>query len=462
MKEVVSAAFANNSSKKSLQADGHISQYFAQKTANPLAEAFDGKIAMHPGVGGKPLSPSEVTTLVEKLSNLPRSGKSVAYIHVPVCETHCLYCGFYRKPQGKDFSKLYADTLIKEVELWAGREVYTSSPIHAVYFGGGTPTALEAKDLERILLCLKKHLNLANDCEITIEGRLYNFDERKMEACFRGGANRFSLGVQTFDTAIRKKMGRIETKESASKKLELLKSYDNAAVIIDLIYGFPNQTMDIWLEDIAIAHSLKLDGCDCYQLNVYDATPLGKAILDGKVEKAADIKTQSAMFEASVKAMQDNFYRRLSVSHWARTSRERNLYNLYTKGLSSGLFFGPGAGGNLNGNFIINAPDVQKWTELIESGVKPAMMLQKSPKNNMLYKRITEYMEQMWLDFDDIKKEFNIDILKALEQIVKQWESVGLVSLTNNKMILTLSGQFWQVNLAQLILHRLKNVLEDK
>ena len=96
-------------------------------------------------------------------------------------------------------------------------------------------------------------LPLANDCEITVEGRLSNFGPDKMEACFEGGANRFSLGVQSFDTEIRQAMGRVSDRDTLIRQLQLLQSYDQAAVIVDLTYGFPMQTMDRWLADIATA-----------------------------------------------------------------------------------------------------------------------------------------------------------------------------------------------------------------
>ena len=128
-------------------------------------------------------------------------------------------------------------------------------PVHAVYFGGGTPTALEAEDLERLLKAVRTHLPLANDCEMTVEGRLHNFGPEKMEACFAGGANRFSLGVQSFSTKIRRTMGRLASQEEVLRRLELLKSYNQAAVIVDLIFGFPMQSMDVWMDDIAVACS---------------------------------------------------------------------------------------------------------------------------------------------------------------------------------------------------------------
>ena len=280
-----------------------IEKYFARECDDPLANAFDGKIAVHPGVGGGRIAPEDIPGMMAPLLDQPRKGESVAYIHVPFCETHCLYCGFYNQGYRKEESARYADALIKELALWEGRAAQEQGPVHAVYFGGGTPTALEAPDLERLLKAVRRHLPLANDCEVTIEGRLHNFGQDKMEACFEGGANRFSLGVQTFDTKIRQTMARLADREEVLRRLELLMSYQQAAVIVDLIFGFPMQTMDIWLNDIETAKSIGLDGMDCYQLNVYGKTPLGKAIAEGKLPASATIAQQSAMFKAAVEKL---------------------------------------------------------------------------------------------------------------------------------------------------------------
>ena len=232
----------------SVPAEG-LERYFAREGVDPLPYAFEGKIAVHPGLGGSGVEKQDFEATLEPLLAEPRTGKTVAYIHVPFCETHCLYCGFYNKAYREDESRIYADALIQELRLWRGRPGQDAGPVHAVYMGGGTPTALQADDLRRILKEVRAVLPLANDCEITVEGRLSNFGPDKMEACFEGGANRFSLGVQSFDTEIRQAMGRVSDRDTLIRQLQLLQSYDQAAVIVDLIYGFPMQTMERWLAE---------------------------------------------------------------------------------------------------------------------------------------------------------------------------------------------------------------------
>ena len=134
----------------SVPAEG-LERYFAREGVDPLPYAFEGKIAVHPGLGGSGVEKQDFEATLEPLLAEPRTGKTVAYIHVPFCETHCLYCGFYNKAYREDESRIYADALIQELRLWRGRPGQDAGPVHAVYMGGGTPTALQADDLRRIL-----------------------------------------------------------------------------------------------------------------------------------------------------------------------------------------------------------------------------------------------------------------------------------------------------------------------
>lgn len=103
----------------------------------------------------------------------------------------------------------YTNTLIKEFELWNQRAAQNSAPIKALYFGGGTPTALEPHNIKKILDAVRTNLPLAEDCEITFEGRLHGLTDEKLSACVEGGVNRLSIGVQTFNADIRKEMQRL-------------------------------------------------------------------------------------------------------------------------------------------------------------------------------------------------------------------------------------------------------------
>src|SRR5690606_11158364 len=109
----------------------------------------------------------------------------------------------------------FADLVAAEIEHEAAAPVIAGQPVEAVYLGGGTPSALTAEELSRLLRTVRRCLPLAPDCEITVEGRIIHFDPDKVDACLDAGANRFSIGVQSFDTAVRRRQGRRSSNEEA-------------------------------------------------------------------------------------------------------------------------------------------------------------------------------------------------------------------------------------------------------
>ncbi|MGN1281166.1 MAG: radical SAM protein, partial [Succinivibrio sp.] len=305
--------------------------YRAVISDNPLEDAFLQKTQSHISSSMKVVPPPFVPYAIDVLSNVKRTTKSAIYINVPFCQTRCAFCMFYISAYKKEESERYTNNLIREMRMWEKTKAAQSGPIHAVYLGGGTPTALEADDLYRIISTVKECFPLANDCEITVEGRVSYFTDEKIEACLKAGANRFSLGVQSFDTQIRQRLGRISTKEELITSLEHLSSYDEAAVIIDLIFGLPGQDEQSVLDSIKIASELPIDGADLYQLILLEGSPLEKLIKAGKMPEAYDSKGRARMYRAGCELFSKLNFRELSVSHFAKTFRERNLYNVMAK-----------------------------------------------------------------------------------------------------------------------------------
>lgn len=448
--------------ESALGVDAPPPSFFAREGVDPLTRAFDRKLAVHAGFDGVKVPEAEREKLFESLLELPRSGKSTVYVHVPFCETHCLYCGFYNRSFKAGESARYVDALLRELAFWRGRPAQEVGPVHALYLGGGTPTALNAPDLRRLLDGLRSFLPLANDCEITVEGRIHNFTPEKMEACLEAGANRFSLGVQTFHTDLRRSMGRLASREQVLDSLRRLRGYDQAAVVVDLIYGFPNQSMDMWLADIRDVLELGLDGVDFYQLNVFGGTPLAKAIERGSLPPAADIPRQAEFFARAVAEMTRARWRRLSISHWGRGSRERNLYNTMVKGPAHCLPFGPGAGGSLHRHFHFIESDYEAWHEAVAEGRKPVRMLMRPKPLANLAKGIAGEMEFGRLDLEAVGKGSGYPTSEILDPLVEQWDRAGLVERDGSWLTLTLAGQFWHVNLAKLMIEYLQQRIERK
>lgn len=430
----------------------HKRPLLANEGVDPLRYAFDKKSAVHAGLGGSSLSGEQIGDKWNELLSMPRTGKSSIYIHIPFCESRCLYCGFYGHPVKPDSSRLYTDALLKEIGLTRGTPAFAKGPIHAVYLGGGTPTALEGDDLTRILTTVRAELPLANDCEITVEGRIHNFGPEKIEACLAGGANRFSIGVQSFDTRLRQGLGRIAPKEQVLETLSFLKDLDEGAVIIDLIYGLPGQTMEMWEGDLKTLIDLKIDGADLYQLNVFKGSPLYKAIQAGKMERAADLPEQSVYFSRGLEIMEGARYRRLSISHWGASTRERNLYNLLMKQKANCLAFGAGAGGSLSDHFYFIENNLAAYMKAVSGGVKPVVMCMTPPEHYDIVKKLSGELELGRINLKDLGDGRKADLPGMYEPLLSQWEKNGLLVKEGDWATLTRAGQFWQVNLTQALI----------
>lgn len=434
-----------------------------------VSDLFPRKTTAHAVMAGDFIKAEDQPDLLNSLLAKGRKGPAAAYVHLPYCETKCLYCGFFGGRHSLDAGQKYLESLFWEIDAKENLPSTLKEPINALYLGGGTPTALEAKQLYELITKLRKKLPLANDCEITVEGRIFNFDNEKMEACLEAGANRFSLGVQTFNTAIRQSLGRVEPREKLMERLAHLASYNQAAVVIDLIYGLPGQSIADWHDDINTFLTLPLDGVDLYQLKVFPDSALAKAIKNGKIAPVAPDSSLVDYFTTGNEIMKDARFRKLSISHWGRGSRERNIYNPLAKLRTDCLNFGSGAGGALHDYFLFNQSGANDYMNLCQEKRLPFAGLVTPPAAMPVVRTILEGMEICRMDLRELDKAVHLAWPKLeglassdlFATLLDNWESAALISKDGPWVELSSSGQFWQVNLTHALLGWTKLLSEE-
>lgn len=436
--------------------------YFANET-DPLHAAFRAKATVHAGPIGLPMLFGAARSKLEALSAETRTKEAVAYVHVPFCSTRCLYCMFYQNPFDETASHRYAELLEKEFRLWASRPLQsreTGGEISALYFGGGTPSALAPRDIESIVAAARRELPLSGDCEITLEGRVSDMTEDRLEAAARAGVNRLSIGVQTFHGDIRRAMMRVDDRDGILRAIERMARFDEFAVVIDLIYGFPMQTEAVWAEDLEIARNLPIDGIDCYQLNVFSRSPLAKRIKAGTLPPAATLAEAADRFAASDAVLSaDSRWTRISNTHWRRTTKERNRYNTLAKTACDCLAFGSGAGGRIAGHTFMTERRLKAWEERIEAGEKPVFALMKPTPNWHLMRTIASSVEQGPFSLQRIGDAFGVDVDRLAKPLLGQWVRAGLLEKSGDVYVPTTAGMFWHVTLAQFLVSSLTKKL---
>ncbi|MGC3964172.1 MAG: heme anaerobic degradation radical SAM methyltransferase ChuW/HutW [Rhodocyclaceae bacterium] len=407
----------------------------ALRPRDVLPTAFDTRQALMPMWGATPLPPDAWNQRWAVAAAQSINTPALAYLHIPFCANRCVFCGFYRNAWREEHGPVYVDRLIAELEHEAASRPQ-GGRIDAVYFGGGTPTALSAQDLSRLIRAVRSNLPLSDDCEITIEGRISHFDDAKVEACLEAGANRFSIGIQTFDSPLRRRLGRQHGGEEAAAYMRHLAQYD-AVVVADLIFGLPGQDDARWMRDVDIALSLGLDGLDVYAFNCYPSLPINRMIEKGALPAMSDLPTQARHYAWAVRRIEETGWTQLSNSHFGSPSgTERNRYNSAVKSGLDCLAFGSGAGGQRGGLSYQVQGELDAYLATPVQA-KPLGFVAQASANKALFGALQGNLERGELPLALIAG--NV----AAQGFISDWAVRGLLECADGIARLTVGGRFW-------------------
>jgi anaerobilin synthase len=309
----------------------------------------------------------------------------------------------------------------------------------------GTPTALPAAALARLVEGLRAHLPLADYCEITLEGRAYDFGLSKAAAALGAGVNRISLGVQSFDTAIRRRLGRKLSGEEVRAALAELVRLARAKIVCDLIYGLSGQDEATFLHDVDTVAELGLDGATLYALNalnVWRGGPLPRAIAAGTLPPAGPLGRQALAYAAGVARLTAQGLRQASQAHLVRSARERNVYNGGIKRGMPCLPFGPAAGGQAHGIRWRNVIEIERRRALVAEGRAPVEGLSHMPVRYAAQAAVTAGLEAGVLDLAVVER-LAPGFVAATAPLLANWSETGLLVRENDRLRTTTAGAFW-------------------
>ena len=295
------------------------------------------------------------------------------YIHIPFCKSRCIYCGFY-STTNKELKERYVDALIREIHMRKddfarlGTSLSPSST-STVYFGGGTPSSLSVCDIERIVGALESTFN-GTPSEVTLEMNPDDVTKDYMKAVRQMGINRISMGIQTFDDSRLQFIRRRHNASQAEKAVMTIREEGIHNVSIDLMFGFPNQTMDEWVTDIDKAIALHPTHISAYSLMYEEDTPLFRMLQKGEINQIDD-ETSLAMYTELINRLTANGYEHYEISNFAMPGY-RSVHNSSYWHDTPYLGFGAAAHSYNKDTRSWNIPDLKKYIESIESGVLPS------------------------------------------------------------------------------------------
>ena len=361
------------------------------------------------------------------------------YIHIPFCKSRCIYCGFY-STTAEQMKQAYVDAVCREMELRdaiyekEGKDV--GKTIATVYLGGGTPSQLSPTQLQQLFDAIARHYNVKDDAEITIECNPDDVTEEFALLLKELPVNRVSMGAQTFDDERLRFIRRRHTSKQIAAAVARLRENDIQNISIDLMYGFPGETLSDWEHDIDAALALDVEHISAYCLTVEDNTPLQKWIMDNG-QWIMDEELERAMYELLMDKLTAAGYEHYEISNFAKPGyRSRHNSSYWNDVPYIGL--GAAAHSYAPPYRLWNVADINAYIEAIERGELPCEKEYLDDDTHYNDRIATALRTCDGLDLTTLSEKHRSYCMKEAKQFVEN----GLLRIDNERIIITRKGLF--------------------
>lgn len=362
-----------------------------------------------------------------------RQGKPTLglYIHIPFCKAKCAYCDFYSLAHSEEKMDAYMAALLRHLEEVAPRAA--GMRVDTVYFGGGTPSYLGAVRLCRILQTVLRRYGVTRDAEITLEANPDSAgDWKELRRLRRAGFNRLSLGVQSTDDALLRRIGRVHTYEQVQQAVKAARQAKFTNLSLDLIYGLPGQTVEDWQRTLADAVALGPEHLSCYGLKLEEGTPLWQ---QRQTLTLPDDDAQADMYLYTVAALGEMGYEQYEISNFAKPGKA-SRHNLKYWNMEEYAGFGPGAHSDFGGVRYGYVRD-------IDSYIAGKLVLSESENDSTLARDYEYVMLSLrtaaGIDRQTFEKRYR-QRFQPMETLFEQYEKAGLALPTEGGWRLTPKG----------------------
>ncbi|RSI86749.1 radical SAM family heme chaperone HemW [Streptococcus mitis] len=357
-----------------------------------------------------------------------------AYVHIPFCTQICYYCDFSKvfiKNQPVDS---YLEHLLEEFQS------YDIQKLRTLYIGGGTPTALSASQLEVLLKGLTKNLDLSVLEELTIEANPGDLDADKIAVLKNSAVNRVSLGVQTFDDKMLKKIGRSHLEKDIYENIDRLKlaGFDN--ISIDLIYALPGQTMEQVKDNVAKAIGLDIPHMSLYSLILENHTVFMNRMRRGKLPLPKE-ELEAEMFEYIIAELEKSGFEHYEISNFSKPGFE-SRHNLMYWDNAEYYGIGAGASGYVNGVRYKNHGPIRHYLSAVKEGNARITEEHLSQKEQMEEEMFLGLRKKSGVSMARFEKKFGRSFDGLYGEIVRDLVQQGLMQIEGDRVRMTKRGLF--------------------
>jgi len=363
------------------------------------------------------------------------------YIHIPFCESRCSYCDFatdvYRD---NDAVERYVSALVSEI---ANHELQTAHKIETIYFGGGTPSLLSPKQLEKVIDVIQEKFDVQEDIEFTLEMNPATVSLEKLKAFKSLGVNRASFGVQTFDDRALKILARGHDADDAKTTYKLLRKAGYENISFDLIGGLPNQSLKDWEKNLAEALEMNPEHLSLYLLEIHEGTPLAEQIRSDR-QPSPDEDLAGEMYELIAEKVAANGFEQYEISNFAKPgfeSKHNNKYWLCEPVIGFGVSAHSFDGKKTRWS---NERDTNKYVTLVENSETPIVEINKlNEKQSSAEYAFLNLRLAKGVNLVSYKTRFGLELLETFSDEISDLTESGLLEVNDRSLRLTQKGKLF-------------------
>lgn len=361
-----------------------------------------------------------------------------AYIHIPFCEHICYYCDFnkfFLKGQPVDE---YLQSLFQEFKMTIDQT--STKELETIFVGGGTPTALDERQLESLCQGIREGLPFTKG-EFTFEANPGDLSREKLKILADYGVNRLSFGVQSFNNQLLEKIGRSHRVQDVYRSIEEAQEVGFENISIDLIYALPGQTIDDFQDTLQEALALDLPHYSGYSLIVEPKTIFYNLMRKGKLPLPSEDE-EADMYRLLIEEMEKKGLHQYEISNFSRKGYE-SKHNLIYWNNEEYYGFGAGAHGYIQGTRYSNAGPLKKYMEPISEGRRPVF----SENTPSIKEKLEEEMflglrKTKGVSVSHFQRKFSLDPFQTFRPAIKEMTERDLLEIHDDHIRLTEKGRF--------------------
>ncbi|MFD1203858.1 radical SAM family heme chaperone HemW [Sporosarcina contaminans] len=362
------------------------------------------------------------------------------YIHIPFCHQICHYCDFNKvffKNQPVDE---YIESIGHELSILQN-EGHSFSNIETVFLGGGTPTSLSEKQLDRLLEIINAFVDYKKLREFSTEANPDELTEDKLAVLKNGGVSRLSIGVQSFDEELLKQIGRTHGANDPKRVIDEARRIGFENISIDLIYGLPNQTIGQWKDTLDEALSLDLPHYSGYSLIIEPKTVFYNLMNKGKLPLPGE-DAEAEMFAILMEQMERAGKKQYEISNFSVPEYE-SVHNLIYWDNDEYAGVGAGAHGYLKGERYANIGPLKKYMEQTDNGNRPLFNIHTvSQKEQMEEEMFLGLRKLKGVTFSEFERKFTTPLKEVYGEQLDELVEKGLIQVKDDRVQLTRKGIF--------------------